>query len=199
MKRQMTSEKQKNIRAFIAVKLPLELAAMLHKKAQHRAGDVIQRKLRWVVPQQQHITLRFLGECQQSTLDLISSHLEGALKQVQAFDSMTGCYEFLPDANRPRVLALSMHSGQQLQNLAAICEDGAVRFGLQRERRNFRPHVTLARFKQYHHVSLRQFFNMPSFRMTVTEVALMQSEMTREGTRYKTLKSYPLQPVAISA
>lgn len=192
----MKTKDHKTIRAFIAVRLPLDLAATLHKKAQHRAGDVLQHKLRWVVPQQQHITLRFLGECDEAKLENLSTYLEEALSSATAFDAMTGCFEFFPDTNRPRALALNVHSGQQLNGLARICEEGARLCGMRREMRNFRPHVTLARFKQHHHVTHSHFFNMPSFRMQVSEVCLMKSETTSEGTRYKVMKVFPLQPLA---
>ncbi|KEQ13818.1 hypothetical protein GZ77_16240 [Endozoicomonas montiporae] len=187
------------IRAFVAVRLPLELAATLHKKAQNRAGDSLVHKMRWIAPQQQHITLHFLGECHQKQLEQYSKHLKSAFDRESAFSAMTGRYEVFPDANRPRVLALSMHSGQQLNSLARICEEAAVSCGLRQELRNFRPHVTLARFKQHHHVSPRHFFNMPSFRMSICEVVLMQSGTGPEGTTYRTLQTYPLQSLAQSA
>ena len=190
---------EETVRAFVAVRLPLELAATLHKKAQNRAGDALAHKMRWTAPQQQHVTLHFLGECNQHQLEQYSSHLKAAFGRESAFSAMTGRYEVFPNANRPRVLALSMHSGQQLNSLARICEDAAVACGLRQELRNFRPHVTLARFKQHHHVSPRHFFNMPSFRMSICEVVLMQSETGPEGTTYRTLQTYPLQSLAQSA
>ena len=195
----MKTKDQKTIRAFIAVRIPLDLAATLHKKAQHRAGDVLQHKLRWMVPQQQHITLRFLGECNEQSLEQFSSYIEESLTSIRGFDCMTGCFEFFPDAQRPRALALNMHSGQQLNALSRICEEGARLCGMRREMRNFRPHVTLARFKQHHHVTHSHFFNMPSYRMTVHEVVLMKSETTAEGAQYSVMKVFPLQPLAKSA
>ncbi|WP_252179191.1 RNA 2',3'-cyclic phosphodiesterase [Endozoicomonas sp. 4G] len=195
----MKVKDQKNVRAFIAVRIPLELAATLHKKARHRAGDLLQHKLRWMVPQQQHITLRFLGECDEQSLEQFSSYIESALANVRGFDCMTGCFEFFPDAHRPRALALNIHSGQQLNALSRICEEGAQMCGMRREMRNFRPHVTLARFKQQHHVTHSHFFNMPSYRMTVNEVVLMKSETTAEGAQYSVMKVFPLQPLAKSA
>ena len=195
----MTRQLHNAIRAFIAVKLPLELAATLHKKARHRAGDALVHKMRWVAPQQQHITIHFLGECTPEQLERYSAYLEHEFACVNVFDGMTGRYELFPDANCPRVLVLRMHSGQQLNQLARICEGGALECGLRQEPRNIQPHVTLARFKQHHHISPRHFFNMPSFRMNVFEVALMQSETGPEGATYRTLKSFPLQSLAQTA
>ncbi|MRI34726.1 RNA 2',3'-cyclic phosphodiesterase [Endozoicomonas sp. OPT23] len=195
----MKTQDQKTVRAFIAVRVPLELAAILHKKAQHRAGDLLQHKLRWMVPQQQHVTLKFLGECDDTSLEQYAHTLEHALTDMQTFDCMTGCFEFFPDAHQPRELALNMHSGQQLNTLARICERTAKECGMRRELRNFRPHVTLARFNQHHHVTHSDFFNIPSYRMNVSEIVLMKSETTEEGTRYSEMKRFSLQPLAKSA
>ncbi len=186
-------------RAFIAIKLPLDLAATLHKKAIHRAGESLSDDLRWVVPQKQHLTLRYLGESTSEQLEELIRLLEVQLTGTTVFDSMTGCFDFFPDASRPRVLALDMHSGQELKKLARMCESIAVDCGFKREGRNFRPHVTLGRFKKHSHVTHSHFFNMSSFKMTVHEILLMKSERTSEGTRYKTMHVIPLQPLAISA
>ncbi|MGI2025914.1 RNA 2',3'-cyclic phosphodiesterase [Endozoicomonas acroporae] len=187
------------VRAFLAVKLPLELAATLHKKAIHRAGEGHVHDLRWVAPQQQHVTLKFLGNSSPQQLQQLISNLENDLADYHTFDSMTGCFRFFPNGRNPRVLALEMHSGQELKRLADICEQAAVQSGFSAETRNFRPHVTLGRFKRPRYVTHSQYFNLPSFRMTVGEVVLLESESTAMGTRYKSLHAFPLLPLAISA
>ena len=187
------------VRTFLAVRLPLELAATLHKKALHRAGEDHINDVHWVVPQQQHITLKFLGNSDPNQLTQLVDYLEQDLAGCSVFDSMTGCFRFFPDGHRPRVLALDMHSGQELKRLASVCEGAALQSGFQADRRSFQPHVTLGRFKSPRHVNHSHFFNLPSFRMTVAEVVLFQSESTPDGTKYKTLHVFPLRPLAISA
>ena len=187
------------VRAFLAVKLPLELAATLNKKAIHRAGEGHIDDLRWVAPQQQHITLKFLGKSYPHQLRQLITNLENDLVDYHTFDSMTGCFRFFPNGQTPRVLALEMHSGQELKRLADICDQAAVQSGFRAETRHFRPHVTLGRFRHPKHVTHSQYFNLPSFRMTVGEVLLLESESTSMGTRYKSLHAFPLQPLVISA
>ncbi|MFK0571658.1 RNA 2',3'-cyclic phosphodiesterase [Endozoicomonas sp.] len=192
-------EKGSPIRTFLAVNLPLELAATLHKKAIHRAGEDHVNDLRWVVPQQQHITLKFLGNSYPHQLTQLISYLEQDLSDYRIFDSMTGCFRFFPSGRKPKVLSLEMHSGQELKRLSDICEHAAVQSGFKAETRHFHPHVTLGRFKNPRHVTHSHFFNLPSFKMTVGEVVLLKSETDAEGTRYKTLHVFPLQPLVVSA
>lgn len=183
------------IRAFLAVQLPLELAATLHKKAIHRVGEDHAQALRWVAPQQQHITLKFLGNSQRQPLHKLINSLESDLADYHAFDSMTGCFRLFPNGRQPRVLALEMHSGRELQRLTTVCEQAAIQSGFNPETRQFHPHVTLARFKCHRHVTHQHFFNLASFSMKVREVVLLASETDSTGTHYKTLHVFPLQLV----
>ena len=187
------------LRTFIAIRLPLDMAATLNKKARHRAGEALAGQLRWTAPQQQHITLRFLGASQPDQLKQVIDRLEYELSGEAEFDCMTGRFEFFPGARHPRVLALGMHSGQELKRLARACEQVAIDSGFSKEMRSFRPHVTLARFNGQHHVTHSRFFQLPSYRMTASEVVLMQSEPKSSGFHYKVLHSFPLERAAIPA
>ena len=175
------------------------MAATLNKKVRHRAGESLAEQLSWVAPQQQHITLRFLGSSSVEQLDHMIEQLTSELEGEQTFDCMTGRFEFYPNTRHPRALALSMHSGQELKRLASVCENVAVSCGYPKELRNFRPHVTQARFHDHQHVTHSHFFSLPSFRMTAYEVVLMQSDQKSGVTHYKTLHTFPLQPIAIPA
>ena len=200
MKCLMKTKDQKTIRAFIAVRLPLDPSCDTAQKST-APSPVMSFSINCVGWYHSSNTLpcSFLGECDEQSLSKLSAFIEESLAGIRSFDCMTGCFEFFPDAHRPRALALNIHSGQQLNALSRICEEGARLCGMRREMRNFRPHVTLARFKQHHHVTHSHFFNMPSYRMTVNEVVLMKSETTAEGTQYKVLNVFPLQPLAKTA
>ena len=185
-------------RVFLAIRLPLAMAATLNKKARHRAGE-LEDDLRWVGPQQQHITLRFLGNITKEQLKLLAARFEEVLCGNLVFDCLSGHFELFPNARHPKVLALGMHSGQELKRLAAICEQVAVDCGLPREPRYYKPHVTLARFKKDQHVTHSHFYNLPSSRMTVDEIELIESIPHADGTEYKTLHVFPLQSMAQTA
>ena len=185
-------------RVFLAIRLPLSMAATLNKKARHRAGE-LEEDLRWVGPQQQHITLRYLGNITPEQLNLLTVRFEEVLRDNFSFDCLTGHFELFPNARHPRVLALGMHSGQELKRLAAVCEEVAVDCGLPREPRYYKPHVTLGRFKGHKHVTHSHFYNLPSSRMTVDEIQLIESIPQADGNEYRTLHVFPLQSMAQSA
>ena len=182
-------------RVFLAIRLPLAMAATLNKKARHRAGLLVD-DLRWVAPQQQHITLRFLGNITREQLKLLTARFDEVLCNNFTFDCLTGRFELFPNARHPRVLALGMHSGQELKRLAAICEQVAVDCCLPKEPRYYKPHVTLARFKEHQHVTHSHFYNLPSSRMTVNEIHLIESIPHADGNEYKTLHVFPLESMA---
>lgn len=185
-------------RFFLAIRLPLAMAATLNKKTRHRAGQ-LEEDLRWVAPQQQHITLRFLGNLTRDQLEQLITRFEEVLCDNLHFDCLSGHFELFPNARNPRVLAIGMHSGQELKRLAGLCEQVALECGLPREPRYYKPHVTLARFKRHQHVTHSHFYNLPSTRMTVDEIQLIESIPHADGNEYKTLHVFPLQAMAQTA
>ncbi|WP_281645945.1 o-succinylbenzoate--CoA ligase [Parendozoicomonas sp. Alg238-R29] len=184
-------------RAFIAYMLPLDLAAAVHKKVRRfgPAGD--NRRVRWTPPQNYHLTLRFLGDSSPEQLHAVAEQLRQRLTDFQPFVCMSGGVDYLPSHNHPRVMTLKIHSGRRMEDLHSLCEDIALKVGFGPDKRLFRPHVTLARTGgiERSHLGSSAFsipWRLPGYRLQVGEVALVSSELSRDGSRYKILESFPL-------
>lgn len=98
---------------------------------------------RWVKPESLHITLKFIGEQPESTLDSI----KGAMSEVQirgAEIHFRG-YGFFPTVNAARAFWIGMESGLELRALAGAIDDKMPSLGISKEERAFSPHLTLAR------------------------------------------------------
>ncbi|WP_211829092.1 RNA 2',3'-cyclic phosphodiesterase [Kistimonas asteriae] len=188
-----------NVRAFIAYRLPLDVSAALYKKARHHVGEDVVEKLRWVAPQDYHLTLRFLGHCTEEQLQQISSGLHEVLQDVDGFRCMTGEVSYFPSANHPRVMALMVHSGKVMERLYALCDELAVAAGIPSQSRHFRPHVTLARFPADTHRLSMSVWRLPGFHLTVKDIALVRSDLSPEGARYSEMETFPLDPALQTA
>ena len=181
-------------RTFLAIKIPIEMAATLHKKAEHSLGPV--DGLCWVAPQKLHITLTFLGASWPQQLTTLVDCLAQELRNCPAFNCRTGDFCYFPNARKPRVLCLKIHS-EALEHLGTLCEQAAASCDFKVDSRKFRPHLTLGRFKKI--PNYPPFFNLRSFCVTVNEIHLFESVQTTSGVRYKTLHVFPLRPLALSA
>lgn len=134
------------MRCFLAVEIPQEqkttLATGLAKlKAKLPAA-------RWVRPEGLHITLKFLGEQDESQASLLMEALAELLAEAPAEVkvSLSGG-GFFPNVSRPRVAWLG-GAAPGLERWAEASEEAAALIGVARESRPFSLHVTLARLER---------------------------------------------------
>lgn len=153
---------------------------------------------RWVGAENLHITLKFLGERAEDELDDLVASARTAAGAFAPFGFRLGAFGGFPSIRRPRVLFYQVEEGSRsLCNLADKLEGVlAARMGIARENRPFRAHLTVARVKGTLDRSAREAIALvPPLRGTVQEVHsffLMESELRREGARYRVLKEIEL-------
>lgn len=180
-------------RSFVAVMLPLELAATLNKKARHHVSEELSDQMRWVGPQQYHVTLAFLGDVNRDRLETLASGLQDKLCGWQQFHCMTGSGQLFPNTRNPRLLALEVHSGGQLPELRGLVVDALESCELScDEAPVYRPHITLARMQESHRLAGRPAWALPGFKLTVADLCVMQSIRSPSGTKYEVLHRIPL-------
>ena len=137
-------------RLFIAIDLPDDLKNALGKLTSGIDGA------KWVKREQMHLTLRFIGDVDDSGLEFIQS----ALQKIQSpsFDThLEGVGQFPPKGS-PRVLWVGLKSPPALNTLQRQINASITSLGLPPEDHPFSPHITLARFKSPPHPeSMRQY------------------------------------------
>jgi 2'-5' RNA ligase len=144
-------------------------------------------------PENWHITLRFLGDLDTVTLDLVAHEVESALDAAPGTVVCRGLGAF-PRASRAAVVFCEVaDDAGVLTTLAAQCEEAAVDAGVAPEERPFVPHLTLSRLRpavDVRHV-FRAFgeFSVP---LSVREVALMRAGAPDGQRRYETLERFAL-------
>ena len=133
-------------RIFIAVPLDHALArAVETAERQLEAAGVV---LKWIAPDNLHLTLRFLGEISPPQLTRARRAARAAVEGVEAFQiRITGIGAF-PTVRRPRVVWVGVAEGaEKLVDLAHRLDDALARERFPKESRAFHPHLTLARIK----------------------------------------------------
>lgn len=184
------------IRTFIAFELPESIAQL--------AADLQVRlkshglKLRWVQPQNIHLTVKFLGDVAEGRIaDAVEAMQSSALNTVPMTVSAQGLGVF-PGIRKPRVVWFGL-GGQTdlLAELHRLLEDGLEKRGFARERRPLRPHLTLARIKQALDTrrlqeSLQDVGAYHPVEFQLTELTLFKSDLRPQGALYTPLKRVPL-------
>lgn len=179
------------VRAFFAVPFPepvraalRELTAVLRTRPR---GDAV----RWVRPENVHLTLRFLGNVPTQEVPSLEEAARAALADAPAFAVKLGPPHPFPSPRRPRVVALDALPEEPLALLAERLEAAVTGLGLAPEPRRFRAHVTLGRLRGRRLPALDG--PLPEAgELPVAEVVLYRSDPQPDGARYARLATLPL-------
>ena len=176
------------MRLFVGLDLPWDLRERLALLAGGIPGA------RWLPPENYHITLRFIGEVAAHQAEEIDHALAGL--KARGFDlSLTGVGTF-EKAGRPVSLWVGVERNPQLDLLQSKIETACQRAGLERERRRFAPHVTLARLdnppeaKLVGFVQANNLFRAPP--VPVEHFTLFSSRLGKEASVYTAEVEYAL-------
>jgi RNA 2',3'-cyclic 3'-phosphodiesterase len=195
------------LRLFVAIELPgawkMALADLQQRMdlAMERDPNLGAVRLRWVRPEVIHLTLKFLGEVEADRLAAIREHLERAVALPRGLSlGLAGAGAF-SDREAPRVLWVSVDDGPShgLASLAERIDVGLEGAGFPRERRPFRPHLTLCRLpdqlspgQRRRCVEVATAVSLPAVDgFEVDSVSLMQSFLGAGGARYERLDRWP--------
>jgi 2'-5' RNA ligase len=189
------------IRAFIAIELPKvtrdALADLQARLNPHVPGGSV----RWVKPDNIHVTLKFLGQVPTAQIDSITAALRHALAGVHIFPfevMHAGCF---PDLRRPRVVWVGVDEPTgSLHNLQRAVESAIAPLGYPTEPRAFQPHLTLGRaardLKPGDLHKLGEAIGAAKVGLLghvhAGEVVLFESDLTSGGPLYAVLARVPL-------
>ncbi|MEC7131238.1 MAG: RNA 2',3'-cyclic phosphodiesterase [SAR324 cluster bacterium] len=181
------------IRSFIALPLPEETAVKFFEVAETFCNIEHFQQIRWLPPENCHLTLAFLGDVEEMRLDRLARNLGQNLA-----DKPVGTLHFcevspFPFIARPKVIAALAEATEWLKNLQSSCFKAARKSGIELDRRRFVPHVTLARMNG----RKRNTLGLPPLffetQITFKEVVVYESILHPEGAEYQILEVFALK------
>ena len=174
------------IRLFIAIDLPEAVKTVLLETAVQMGQQLPNKAVRWVRPEQMHLTLRFLGDTAVSQLPNLQDELTQLAYQHPPFRLHLKDVGAFPNRKRPRVVWVGLDGDLPvLQKMQAELEDRVLQLGWSREKRPFSPHVTLGRVKDARQVgALNWDVKLAEMDFGITAVQLVQSELRPSGAAY---------------
>ena len=183
-------------RLFLSIDLPETLAeevAAVQDQLEDAGG------LRFVDPAQAHVTLKFLGDVEESRVSDVEAAVEAALDRVdvEAFDAAVADLGVFPSLEYISVVWLGVRDGgEEMTRLHEAIERETTAVGFDPEDHSFTPHVTIARMNDARGKELVQRVVgeaepvVGSFR--VSAVRLKESTLGDEGPVYDTLAEFAL-------
>lgn len=176
------------MRLFIGLKLPKKQKMRIHRAARPLREDEL--PVRWVAPDNLHVTLKFLGEVRKDRVPAIEEALGRVAASTRAFTAEIGGFGAFPTVRRPRILWVGIEATAELRCLKQDLEWSMGKLGFEVETRAFHPHVTLGRAKRSHGAGVfrgldARFAELElSDELRVHTVVLMESRLSSDGPRY---------------
>jgi len=174
------------MRVFIGIDLPEDVKQNIVN---------LQRKLprlnaKLVEPENLHICLKFLGEVEENKIEKIKKVIDEATEIYEKFDVEFDGIGFFPNKNYIRVIFLEISKGKEiLCSLADIIDEKLSNEGFEREKKDFVPHITLARVKS--RVSKEDVEKLENLKLhsifKVDKIKLFSSRLTPHGPIYSVI------------
>jgi len=176
------------IRLFAAVAIPPAIAEGLVRRQTGLDGA------RWRPPESLHITLRFFGEVRED----IADDLDGELSRTTspAMELQLERAGSFGEGAEVHAIWAGVADNPALRQLAARCEQAARRAGLKPERRNFRPHVTLAYLRRADPTAVARWIQANNLLQSppfhIDRFGLYSSRLSPQGSHYALEREYAL-------
>ena len=184
------------IRSFIALDLPEDL-----RKGLQNLQDRV-RKLtdcvRWVKPDNIHLTLKFLGAIEESQVEPIGRILENMTTGIAPFKLQVKGFGAFPNARNPKVIWMGMDDNQQRVVLfQEKLEETLAAIGFAPEKRTYSPHLTLGRVKESRgkreiEQLIEKYKDEDLGYFTAGSIVFYRSDLQPSGPVYSSLKSIQL-------
>ena len=180
------------IRLFVSLKITDEALNRVFEEIHNATENRF--KFKWESKDKIHLTLKFIGEVEEKLVEPISSELE-FVENYSAFKCSISRFGFFYRNHEAKILWSDLQSDQSFTPIVDELNQRMDKFGIESEKRKFKAHLTLLRIKQEvteNFIQRIKSYKFEKIIFTANKIALVQSQLSKEGARYKDLKTYEL-------
>ena len=175
------------IRAFIALNTSEEAQSKIFEIQEYLSD--IKSDVKWEPREKLHITLKFLGDVEETTLKNITEDLRTKLSEFGSFPIEYKSLGAFPNFKLPRVLWIgASDKGKKVFRLNKTIEAEIKSYNFDDESNRFHPHITLGRVKGIRGVreviETMQKHEHEGIIDSASEICIMKSTLTRTGSFY---------------
>jgi RNA 2',3'-cyclic 3'-phosphodiesterase len=184
-------------RLFVALPIDKDVQELLYPTYEYLLSQ--DYMLKTVSPENYHITVKFLGECEGNVANAIESTFLGiTIPQGEIPYTVKGLGTF-PDIKKPSVLWAGLDTDQnRISQIHKAVDSYASNFKFKEEREEFIPHITLARIRKGRKIAgdLLKYIETNDAitygQSTFKKLSLYSSKLTPDGPVYSEIKSIKL-------
>lgn len=183
------------IRTFIAIELSNAVRQKIAELQEELKRD--REKISWTKPENIHLTLKFLGDTEESKISFIADALTEIASDYKLFDLSVSGLRVFPNFRRPRVLWVGLpNPPTALIEIAKKIEAHLAEIGFAKEDRPFSPHLTIGRVKAGLSNSLIEKIKARQFdggEFSANEILIIKSDLHPKGAVYTPLRKIALR------
>lgn len=184
------------IRSFIAIPIHDEIKRSLGKliaTLRESGADI-----KWVRPDNLHLTLKFLGNIDDTQVTSITNRLDTIGENNSPFSFKLSGTGTFPGPGRPRVIWVGLKGFEPATGLFREIDDAMADEEFEREKRPFSPHITIGRVRSQRGIAklmeeLVKYKDAGFGTQDVESLHLMKSVLKPGGAEYSLLHKAPLR------
>jgi 2'-5' RNA ligase len=186
------------IRSFLAFELPKEIGEIVARTSLEMRNYGLD--VRWVRPANIHLTIVFMGDVDPDRLTAIEAALYPVCSGQSPFRVALKGTGVFPNRRRPNVIWIGLAGDvEEMSQFREALQDQLASFGIQKEARTFKPHLTLGRFRRGSSpggaldLALSRFADLESPVCDLRAMTLFRSDLKPDGPIYTRLKQWALE------
>jgi 2'-5' RNA ligase len=180
------------MRVFLAVNLPQGIKQELAQILDELRHNYQNLPLKWVEPENLHLTLHFLGDQDENLLERVGRIGERIAPEFNRTGLGLGEWGAFPDLKFPRVIYISLIDSWVLKELQSRLGRELLKAGFETDARPWQAHLTVARNKDQAQCPGLDLPLLPKLAWDMASFELMRSDLAPDGAKYTILKSFKL-------
>lgn len=157
-------------------------------------------KIKWVAPENIHLTLKFLGETNVELIPKINNLISETASISSRFQLEVKGLGAFSRNQKPSVIWLGLNFEHELLQIFQQLEKGFESLGFPKENRKFSPHLTIGRVKYIEEPSeldeiVSDYKKTVFLKKQIEKITLYESVLRPQGPIYKALDEFYLQKV----
>lgn len=183
-------------RLFIAIKIQPQEKLLNTLNIIHQS--FFRDEIKWVNPENMHITLKFLGDTPREDIPLIIDRLKSIAPALDPFEFNIRKFGYFGNLRFPRVLWLGIdQQGNPIGKAYQKIQTQMISLGYTAEKQVFKPHLTIGRVKKTENTQkLRELESELDDevlqQVSIDSFELYKSKLTPNGPVYSVIEKFSL-------
>jgi len=185
------------IRSFLAFELPVDIKRIIMAVSENVRE--LPLNVRWLNVTNIHLTIVFMGDVQEEQIKPIQDIVKDVCQGYGPFSIAVKGIGIFGSRRNPRVLWIGLDGAiDRMGYFRDDLQKGLRPFGIKEEKRRFKPHLTLGRFRKGARTGahlddlLSKYQDLTSPECIIEELVLFKSDLKPGGAVYSKLNGWPL-------